>query len=66
MRLALGAPAAAEGSGSFSDFPLVVEVYPVRSEQEVKRLYLEVNKSESVKEIDLPDAIAPVSRQLVE
>ena len=28
--------------------------------------HLEVNKSESVKEIDLPDAIAPVSRQLVE
>ena len=32
-RLALGGAAATEGG--FSDFPLVVEVYPVRSEQEV-------------------------------
>ncbi len=29
------------------------------TEREVKDLYLEVNKAESVKEIDLPDAIAP-------
>ena len=29
------------------------------SEGEAKALYLEVNKGESVKEIDLPDAIAP-------
>ena len=41
------------------DFPVVVEVYPVSSEGEAKALYLEVNKGESVKEIDLPDAIAP-------
>ena len=30
-------------------------VYPVASEAEVKRLFLEVNKGESVMEIDLPD-----------
>ena len=34
-------------------------MYPVSSEAEAKALYLEVNKGESVKEIDLPDAIAP-------
>ncbi len=45
--------------GEHSDFELVVEVYAVRSEEEVKALYLEVNKAESVKEIDLPDTIAP-------
>jgi len=27
-----------------ADFPLLIEVYPVRSEREVKELYLEVNK----------------------
>ena len=57
--MALTAPAASmhlragkvapDSSGLFEDFPMLVEVYPVRSEQDVKRLYLEVNKSESVK-----------------
>ena len=42
-----------------ADFPLLIEVYPVRSEREVKELYLEVNKGENVREIDLPDAVAP-------
>lgn len=45
--------------GLHEDFPLLVEVYPVRTERDIKELYLEVNKAESVKEIDLPDAIAP-------
>lgn len=45
--------------GQHSDFSLVVEVYPVTHESEAKALYLEVNKAESVKEIDLPDTLAP-------
>ena len=65
-----GGGSGGSGGGAFSrlveatndghdDFPVVVEVYPVSSEAEAKALYLEVNKGESVKEIDLPDAIAP-------
>lgn len=53
------ATAATLRGGQFHDFDLVVEVYPVDTEREIKELYLEVNKAESVKEIDLPDAIAP-------
>lgn len=45
--------------GQHSDFSLVVEVYPVAHESAIKALYLEVNKGESVKEIDLPDTLAP-------
>ena len=45
--------------GLYNDFELVLEVYPVSSEAEVKSLYLEVNKGEMVKEIDLPDQLAP-------
>lgn len=51
--------ASPSGAGQHSDFDLVVEVYPVSSEADCKRLYLEVNKAESVKEIDLPDQLAP-------
>ena len=47
-----------------ADFSMIVEVYPVRDESDIKRLYLEVNKGESVKEIDLPDQLAP-ERKLV-
>ena len=35
-----------------ADFELIVEVYPVAHEADIKRLYLEVNKAEVVKEID--------------
>ena len=55
--LALGAD-----GGLHDDFALLVEVYPVSSERQIKELYLEVNKAESVKEIDLPDAIAPTRK----
>ena len=48
-----------------ADFSMIVEVYPVRDESDIKRLYLEVNKGESVKEIDLPDQLAP-ERKLVD
>merc|ERR1711871_312364 len=40
--------------GKHDDFSVLVEVYPVRGEGEVNKLYLEVNKSESVREIDMP------------
>jgi hypothetical protein len=42
------------------DFEISIEVYPVRSEEDVKRLFLECNRGESIKEIDLPDSLAPV------
>ena len=48
-----------DGSGgTHDDFEMIVEVYPVCSEAQVKALYLEVNKGESVKEIDLPDSVS--------
>ena len=52
--------------GKHDDFEMLVEVYPVRSEQEVKRLYLEVNKGEVVKEIDLPDQLAPELKSFID
>uniref|UniRef100_A0A7S0LP73 Uncharacterized protein n=1 Tax=Coccolithus braarudii TaxID=221442 RepID=A0A7S0LP73_9EUKA len=52
--------------GQYRDFPLVVEVYSVNSETDIKALYLEVNKGESVKEIDLPDAIAPARKLVID
>ena len=44
----------------------LVEVYPVRSEREVKELYLEYNKGENVREIDLPDAVAPDLKKFID
>jgi len=52
--------------GLHSDFHLLVEVYPVTHERQIKDLYLEVNKGESVKEIDLPDAIAPKRKSIID
>jgi hypothetical protein len=40
------------------DFCLLVEVWPVRCELEIKRLFLELNKAEIVQEIDLPSSLA--------
>ena len=63
-RLAPKAPLTVSGGsggmlGRHADFDLIVEVYRVSSEAEIKKLYLEVNKGEVVKEIDLPDTLAP-------
>ena len=52
--------------GMHEDFSLLVEVYPVRTDREIKELYLEVNKGESVKEIDLPDALAPTRKAIID
>lgn len=59
-------PAMAATGGKHDDFEMLVEVYPVRSEQDVKRLYLEVNKGEVVKEIDLPDQLAPELKSFID
>ena len=55
-----------DGDDLHADFPLLVEVYPVRSEREVKELYLEYNKGENVREIDLPDAVAPDLKKFID
>lgn len=50
----------------YDDFELLVEVYPVKTKGDINALYLEVNKAESVKEIDLPDAIAPAKKGVID
>ena len=57
---------AADGAGKHADFDLIVEVYPVSHEHMINELYLEVNKCEVVKEIDLPDAIAPLKKGIID
>ena len=49
-----------------SPHPSPYQVYPVTHERQIKDLYLEVNKGESVKEIDLPDAIAPKRKSIID
>ena len=48
------------------DFKLTLEVFPVKSNDDVKQLFLELNKAERVQEIDLPDAIAPFDKQIID
>jgi hypothetical protein len=48
------------------DFQLTLEVFPVKGHDEVKKLFLELNKSESVQEIDLPDMIAPSDKGIID
>jgi len=48
------------------DVPLLVQVYPVASAQQVKALFLELNKAETVQEVDLPDALAPPARRIIQ
>ena len=49
-----------------NDFKLTLEVFPVKSNDDVKQLFLELNKAERVQEIDLPDAIAPFDKQIID
>lgn len=42
------------------------EVYPTKSDDDVKRLFLEVNKAERVEEIDLPEALAPRAKKVID
>ena len=49
-----------------NDFKLTLEVFPVKSNDDVKQLFLELNKAERVHEIDLPDAIAPFDKQIID
>ena len=49
-----------------NDFNLTLEVFPVKSNDDVKKLFLELNKAERVQEIDLPDAIAPFDKQIID
>lgn len=41
-------------------------MYPTKSDDDVKRLFLEVNKAERVEEIDLPDALAPRAKKVID
>ena len=62
----MGGRPIAEALSLYDDFELLVEVYCVKSTSEIRALYLEVNKAESVKEIDLPDAIAPAKKGVID
>lgn len=48
------------------DIPLLIEVYPVSQEEEVKRLFQELNKAEMVQEIDLPCHLASPEKVLID
>jgi hypothetical protein len=52
--------------GTKPDFQMTVEVFPVTSEEDIKALFLELNKSEKVLEIDLPDTLAPQEKQIID
>lgn len=68
-RLRLRSVVAEDGdadSALLDDVEVVVEVYPVESESEVKTLFLQLNKAEIVKEIDLPDTIAPTKKKVID
>lgn len=52
-------------NNEISDFKLTLEVFPVQHNDDVKELFLELNKAERVQEIDLPDAIAPFDKQII-
>jgi hypothetical protein len=43
--------------GGTPDFPVLLEVWKVRSQKEAVALFVEINRSESVQEIDLPDEL---------
>ncbi|KAJ1622197.1 hypothetical protein T492DRAFT_1064134 [Pavlovales sp. CCMP2436] len=62
--------AAAEGAAAPSelleDVEVLAEVYWTHSEAEVKQWYVELNKAEIVKEIDLPDQIAPHKKVIID
>ena len=46
--------------------PVVVEVYRMEDEQEVKEMFKDINKSEPVKEVDLPDAITVEEAEMLQ
>jgi len=48
------------------DMEILIEVYPVESEEQIKSLFLELNKAEMVQEIDLPNRIAPQKKIIVD
>ncbi len=48
------------------DIAVLVEVYPVRSEVEVKRLFQDINKAEMVQEIDLPNHLAGGDKVIID
>lgn len=48
------------------DIPVLVEVYPVVSQDDVKRLFLDINKAEMVQEIDLPNHLATSDKVIID
>ena len=53
-------------NASVTDFQFTLEIFPVNTNDEVKDLFLELNKSERVQEIDLPDVIAPSDKGIID
>uniref|UniRef100_A0A7S3PE18 Uncharacterized protein n=1 Tax=Aplanochytrium stocchinoi TaxID=215587 RepID=A0A7S3PE18_9STRA len=49
-----------------TEIHVLVEVFPVETQEDVKRWFLEINKAEMVQEIDLPDKIAPENRRIID
>jgi len=48
------------------DVALIVEVYPVKCEEDIKRLFREVNMAENVQAIDLPRTLASPRKALID
>ncbi len=46
--------------------PLLVQVYRLQHADEIKQLFLELNKAESIQEVDLPDSLAPPVRLIIQ
>lgn len=64
---ALFAEAGASPDGDhLLDVPLLVHVHAVAGDAGVKALFLELNKAESVPEVDLPDALAPPAKVAID
>jgi len=52
--------------GIVTDMALIVEVFNVTSRQQIIDLYIEINKSQPVQEIDVPDAIASGKKRCID
>lgn len=59
-----GTPATSS-HGAFKDVEMIVEVYPVKTEEQLKQLFLELNMAQMVADVDLPDQLASSSRRYI-
>lgn len=56
----------APGAPADLDCELLVNLHRVGGDEEVKELFLALNKAESVQEVDLPSRLAPASKQVID